>query len=94
MDRTAGLVFGGFTVSDTEGKDEPVSAVADRDADREDTALAGELAEAAFDGLLGAPPEFPGLVVPYDVAGVVVAVRAQGLPELWVIGPVPGEAGC
>ena len=55
--------------------------------------MAGELAEAAFDGLLGAPPQFSGLVVPHDVGGVVVAVRAQGLAEPGVIGPVAGEAG-
>ena len=58
-----------------------------------DAAAAGELAEVAFDGLLGAPPQFPGLVVPHDVGGVVVAVRAQRLAEPGVVAVVPGEAG-
>ena len=56
-------------------------------------AAAGELAEVAFDGLLGAPPQFAGLVVPHDVGGVVVAVRAQRLAEPGVVAVVPGEAG-
>ena len=93
VDRAAGLVFGGFAVGDADRGDQPVPAVADRDADRGDAAVAGELEQAAFDGLLGAPPQFPGLVVPHDVGGVVVAVRAQRLPEPGIIGPVPGEAG-
>ena len=58
-----------------------------------DAAAAGELAEVAFDGLLGAPPQFAGLVVPHDVGGVVVAVRAQRLAEPGVVAAVPGEAG-
>jgi hypothetical protein len=45
-----------------------------------------------FDGLLGAPPEFARLVVPYHVGGVVVAVRAQRLSEPGIIAGVPGEA--
>ena len=47
----------------------------------------------AFDGLLGAPPQLAGVVVPHHVGGVVVAVRAQRLPEPGIIGPVAGEAG-
>ena len=47
----------------------------------------------AFDGLLGAPPQFAGLVVPHDVGVVVVAVRAQRLAEPGVVAVVPGEAG-
>ena len=46
-----------------------------------DAASAGELPEVAFDGLLGAPPQFSGLGVPDDVAVVVVAVRAELLAE-------------
>ena len=61
--------------------------------DGEHAAAAGELAEVAFDGLLGAPPQFAGLVVPDDVGGVVVAVRAQRLAEPGVVAAVPGEAG-
>ena len=35
----------------------------------------------------------PALVVPHDVAVVVVAVRAQRLPEHGVAGAMAGEAG-
>ena len=51
------------------------------------------LVEAAFDGLLGAAPQLPGVVVPYDVGVVVVAVRAERLAEPGIAGCVPGEAG-
>ena len=93
VDCSASLVFGGLAVGDADGGDQTVPAVAAGDADRGDAAVAGELAEAAFDGLLGAPPQFPGLVVPHDVSGIVVAVRAQRLPEPGIIGPVADEAG-
>ena len=51
------------------------------------------LVEVAFDGLLGAPPQFACLVVAHHVGGIVVAVRAQRLAELRVVAAVPGEAG-
>lgn len=54
--------------------------------------MPGGLVEAAFDGLLGAPPQLACLVVPHHVRGVVVAVRAQRLAELRVVTTVPGEA--
>ena len=55
--------------------------------------MAGELVEVAFDGLLGAPPQFAGVVVPHHGGGVVVAVRADRLPEFGVVAAVAGEAG-
>ena len=79
VDRAAGLVFGGFAVGDPHAVGK--------------AAVAGELVEVAFDGLFGAAPQFAGVVVPHHVGGVVVAVRAQRLPEPGVIGPVAGEAG-
>ena len=92
VDRPAGLVLGGLAVRDAYRVDQAVFAVAAGNPDREHATAAGELAEAAFDGLLGAPPEFACLVVPDDVGGVVVAVRAQRLAELGIAGAVPGEA--
>ena len=67
VDRAAGLVLGGFAVGDPHA----VGKVA----------AAGELVETAFDGLFGAPPQFPGAVVPHHMRGVVITVRADGLPE-------------
>ena len=93
VDCAAGLVFGGLAVRDADRVDRAVSAVAAGDPDRGDAPAAGELAEAAFDGLLGAPPQFAGGVVPHHVGGVVVAVRAQRLAEPGVVAAVPGEAG-
>ena len=93
VDRAAGLVFGGLAVRDAYRVDQAVGAVAAGNADRGDAAAAGELAEVAFDGLLGAPPQFACLVVPDHVGGVVVAVRAQRLAELGVAAAVAGEAG-
>ena len=93
VDRAAGLVFGGFAVRDADRVDQAVRAVAAGNPDRGDAAAAGELAEVAFDGLLGAPPQLAGLVVPDHVGGVVVAVRAQRLAELGVVAGVAGEAG-
>ena len=93
VDRAAGLVFGGLAVRDADRVDQAVLAVAAGDPDRGDAAAAGELAEVAFDGLLGAPPQFAGAVVPDHVGGVVVAVRAQRLAEFGVLVAVPGEAG-
>ena len=79
VDCAAGLVFGGLAV---------------RDADLgSQAAVPGGLVEVAFDGLLGAPPQFAGLVVPHHVGGVVVAVRAQRLAEAGIVAAVPGEAG-
>ena len=80
VDRAAGLVFGGFAVGDADGVGQ---------AGRWRAALV----EAPFDGLLGAPPQLAGLVVPHGVGGVVVAVRAQRLAEAGVVGAVAGEAG-
>ena len=56
VDRSACLVFGGFAVRDAYRVDQAVFAVAAGDPDRGDASAAGELAEVAFDGLLGAPP--------------------------------------
>ena len=56
VDCAAGLVFGGFAVRDAYRVYEAVLAVPGRDPDGGDAAAAGELAEVAFDGLLGAPP--------------------------------------
>ena len=93
VDRAAGLVFGGFAVRDADRVHQAVLAVPAGDPDGGHAPLAGELAEVAFDGLLGAPPQFPGLVVPHDVGVVVVAVRAQRLAEPGVVAVVAGEAG-
>ena len=93
VDCAAGLVFGGLAVGDAYRVDQAVLAVAAGNPDRGDAAVAGELAEVAFDGLLGAPPQFACLVVPHDVGGIVVAVRAQRLAELGIVAAVPGEAG-
>ena len=93
VDRAAGLVFGGLAVRDADRVDQAVGAVAAGNADRGDAAAAGELAEVAFDGLLGAPPQLACAVVPDHVGGVVVAVRAQRLAELGVVAAVAGEAG-
>ena len=82
VDCAAGLVFGGLAVRDA---DLAVCAQA--------AVPAAALVEVAFDGLLGAPPQFAGVVVPHHVGGVVVAVRAQRLAELGVVAAVPGEAG-
>ena len=92
VDRAAGLVFGGLAVCDAYRVREAVLAVAAGNSDRRDTATAGELAEVPFDGLLGAPPQFAGLVVPHHVGGVVVTVGAQRLAECRVVAGVPGEA--
>jgi len=54
--------------------------------------VAGQRGEVAFDGLLGAPPQFAGVVVPHGVGGVVVAVHAQRLTQLGVSDTVTGEA--
>ena len=56
VDRAAGLVLGGLAVRDAYRVDQAVFAVAAGNPDRGHAAAAGELAEAAFDGLLGAPP--------------------------------------
>ena len=82
VDRAAGLVFGGLAVRDADRVDQAGLAVAAGNPDRGHAAAAGELAQVAFDGLLGAPPQLTGLVVPHHVGGVVVAVRAQRLAEL------------
>jgi hypothetical protein len=66
VDGAAELVFGGFAV---------------REPDSRKAAPSGLAVEVAFHGLFGAPPQFPGLVVPYDVGVVVVAVQAERLPE-------------
>ena len=58
VDRAAGLVFGGLAVSDAHRVHQAVFAVAAGNPDRGNAAAAGELAETAFDGLLGAPPQF------------------------------------
>ena len=79
VDRAAGLVFGGFAVGDAHAVGQ--------------VAAAGELVEVPFDGLLGAPPQFAGAVVPHHVGGVVVAVRAQRLAEPGIVAGVAGEAG-
>ena len=79
VDRAAGLILGGF-------------AVADPDAVGQ-VAVAGELVEVPFDRLLGAPPQFPGGVVPDHVRVVVVAVRAQRLAEPGIVAGVAVEAG-
>ena len=55
--------------------------------------MAGELVEVAFDGLLGAPPQLAGAVVPHHVRGVVVAVRAQRLAEPGIVAGMAVEAG-
>ena len=78
VDCAAGLVFGGFAVRDADAVGQ--------------VAAAGGLVEVAFDGLLGAPPQFSGVVVPHDVGVVVVAVRAQRLAEAGVVAVVAGEA--
>jgi hypothetical protein len=67
VDRAASLVLGALAVgqADLAGQ----------------AAAAGGGVEAAFDVLLGAAPQLSGVVVPRDVAGVVVAVRAQRLAE-------------
>ena len=93
VDGSAGLEFGGLAVGDADRGDEAVFAVAAGDPDWGHAAVAGQVAEVAFDGLLGAPPQFPGGVVPHDVGGVVVAVRAQRLAEPGVVAVVAGEAG-
>ena len=93
VDRAAGLVFGGFAVRDAYRVHQAEPAVTAGNPDGGHAAAAGELAQVAFDGLLGAPPQFAGLVVPHDVGGVVVAVRAQRLAEPGVVAVVPGEAG-
>ena len=53
VDGAAGLVFGGLAVRHAtgDGRSSPGQGMPRR---------AGELAEVAFDGLLGAPPQFPG----------------------------------
>ena len=79
VDCATDLVFGGLAVGDPDAVGQ--------------AAVAGELVEVAFDGLFGAAPQFPGGVVPDDVGLVVIAVRAQRLPEHRVAGAVPGEAG-
>ena len=62
------------------------------DPDEGDAALAAEGGEVAVDGLLGAPPQLAGEVVPDDLVVVVVAVQAQRLPEPRIVGVVAGEA--
>ena len=79
VDRTTGLVFGGFAVADTDAVGQ--------------VAVAGELVEAAFDGLLGAPPQLAGAVVPHHVGVVAVAVRAQRLTEPGIVAGMAVEAG-
>lgn len=64
------------------------------DTDEGDAALSAGGGEAAVGGLLGAPPQFAGEVVPDDLVGVVVAVQAQRLAEPRIVGVVAGEARC
>ena len=93
VDRAAVLVFGGLSVGDADRGHHAGLAVTAGDPDRGDAAVAGELAQVAFDGLLGAPPQLAGLVVPHRVGGVVVAVQAQRLAEPGVVTAMPDEAG-
>lgn len=91
MDHAAVLIFGGLAVREPDERDPAAVALAVVDPDEQAT-LDGELAEATLDGLLGAPPQFPGVVVPHDLAGVVVAVQAQRLAEPGIVAAVPSPA--
>jgi hypothetical protein len=85
VDGAAGLVLGGLAVRDPDRRESvggPGVAEADGAAD-----------EVAFDVLLGAAPQFAGGGVPDGVGVVVVAVRAQRLPEAGVASGMPAVAG-
>ena len=56
VDRAAGLVFGGLAVRDAYRVDRAVLPSPQGTQIGEHATAAGELAEVAFDGLLGAPP--------------------------------------
>ena len=92
VDGSAGLVFGGLAVGDPDRGDQRGAAFASQIQHEGHAAAAGQVGELAFDGLFGAPPQFPGGVVPHGVGGVVVAVQAQRLPEPRVVAVVAGEA--
>src|ERR1700748_3493376 len=73
VDGSAGLVFGCLAMRDPDGRDGAAASSCVGDPDGGQAALAGQMGEVALDGLLGAPPQFPGGVVPDHVGGVVVA---------------------
>jgi hypothetical protein len=94
----AGLEFGGLAVGDPDRGNRAVTVVAmtvftTGNPDWGHPAGAGQGRELAFDGLLGAPPQFPGCVVPHCVRVVVVAVRAQRLADPHVAEGVACVAG-
>src|SRR6185437_9069149 len=86
------LVLSGLAVGDPDRWPGAQAALAVGDPDGGYAACAGESGEVAFDGLLGAPPQFACGVVPHDVGGVVVAVRADRLPQDDIARAVAGKA--
>ncbi len=92
VDGSAGLEFGGFAVRNPDRGHGMAAARAVGDPHRGHATAAGYLAEVAFDGLFGAPPQLPSSVVPHDVRVVVVAVRAEGLAEPRITSVMAGEA--
>ena len=91
VDRAAGLVFRGFAVGQAEGQ------LVFRERGKIDltggVTVPGQIDQVPFDVLLSAAPQFPGGGIPHHVSGVVVAVRAQRLPEPGVAGGVAAVAG-
>src|SRR5262249_15606545 len=65
VDGSTGLVFGGFAVRDPDRGHRTEVAFAVADPHRRYATVAGELAEVAFDGLFGAPPQLTRGVVPH-----------------------------
>ena len=88
----AALHFGDLAVRHPHGRHPADLAGGGDDPDLGDAASAASCGEVAFDGLLGAPPQLAGEVVPDDLVVVVVAVQAQRLAEPRIVGVVAGEA--
>ena len=91
--RAPALHLGDLAVRHPHRRHPPDPAGVGDDLDVGDAASAAQCGEVAFDGLFGASPQFAGEVVPDDLVVVVVAVQAQRLTELRIVGVVAGEAG-
>ncbi|GAB3869550.1 hypothetical protein GCM10027610_129300 [Dactylosporangium cerinum] len=92
--RGAALHLGDLAVRDPDRGDNAGAAGGGDDLGEGDAAYAAEVFEVAFDGLFGAVPQFAGEGVEDRVPGVVVAVQAQRLSELGVVGGVAAPADC
>ena len=89
---SACLEFGGLAVGHPDRRHPAGVPVRAGDQHEGQAAAAGQVGELALDVLLGAPPQFPGGMVPDGMGVVVVAVRAQRLADSRVAAFMAGEA--